>query len=190
MQLRAAFQLGAGPAFLLIAAVAVAAPPIGPVGAPQSPEVMLYMSWPVGGGSRSAFKLPNLSVRLGQARMGGNSGNPSAGDPMQHRELFRMEVFGRQDHQSSVGMRLELGGRVSYDLHRGVFGLRTDGWRRPSAVQAVTSSQDPLGFVQRSMAPHVWEMGPRKPNTPSDTHAHSGAGAHSIAAAARAASAP
>ena len=147
---------------------------------------MLYMSWPVGGGRASAFKLPSLSVRLGQARLGGNSGNPSAGDPMQHRELFRMEVFGRQD-QPSLDMRLELGGRVSYDLHRGVFGLRTDGWRRPSAVQGVTSNQDPLGFARKSVAPRVWEVGPRKRDTPSDTR-QSSVGARSSGAAARAVS--
>ena len=107
---------------------------------------------------------------------------------MQHRELFRMEVFGRQD-QPSLGMRLELGGRVSYDLQRGVFGLRTDAWRRPSAVQGVTANQDPLGFVQKSVAPRVWEMVPRKRDTSSDAR-QSSAGARGIAAAARAASAP
>jgi hypothetical protein len=194
MQLRAAFQIGTGSAFLLIAAVAVATPPVGPAPAPQSPEVMLYMSWPMGGGSRSAFKLPNLSVRLGQARLGGNSGNPSAGDPMQHRELFRMEVFGRQD-QPSLGMRLELGGRVSYDLHRGVFGLRTDGWRRPSAVQGVTSNHDPLGLIQKPLRPSVWEVGARQHDGASGTRqpamgARSPAGARSLAAAARAAAMP
>lgn len=188
MQLRAAFQIGTASAFLLIASVPLAAPPVGPAPAPQSPEVMLYMSWPVGAGSHMAFKLPNLSMRLGQARLGANSGNPSAGDPMQHRELFRMEVFGRQD-QPSLGMRLELGGRMSYDLRRGVFGLRTDSWRRPSAVQGVTTNQDPLGLVQKSVAAHVWEMGPRK-RDPQSAARQSSTGSRGIAAAARAASAP
>src|ERR1700741_121072 len=123
MQKQAAFRLGAGSTCLLWAAVAAAAPPVGTPSAPQSPDFMLYVSWPVGAGGGS--RLPNLSLRVGQARLGGNSGNPTAGDPMQHRELFRVEVFGRQD-APSLGMRLELGARVTYDVHRGVFGWRTD----------------------------------------------------------------
>jgi hypothetical protein len=124
---------------------------------------MLYMSWPVGAGGGNS-KLPNLSLRVGQARLGGNSGNPSAGDPMQHRELFRMELFGRQNERA-LGMRLELGGRVTYDVHRGVFGLRTDGWRRPSAVQLTTSGADPLGFEQKRLLSPVVEVGAHKRNS-------------------------
>jgi len=186
VRLQAAFQIGAGAVFLLNAVAALATPPVGPAPLPQSPEVMLYMSWPVGHGGRAAFKLPNLSLRLGQARMGANSGNPIAGDPMQHRELLRMEVFGRQDQQSS-GLRLELGGRVSYDLHRGVFGVRTDSWRRPSAVPGGTSNQDPLGFVQKSVAARVWEVAPRKRDAVSDMRQPS-VSARGVVAAARAAS--
>jgi hypothetical protein len=146
MQKQAAFRLGAGLTCLLTAAVAAATPPVGPAPAPQSPEFMLYMSWPVGAGGGSS-KLPNFSLRVGQARLGGNSGNPAAGDPMQHRELFRVELFGRE-HEPALGMRFELGGRVTYDVHRGVFGLRADGWRRPSSVQVTTSGASPLEFVR------------------------------------------
>jgi hypothetical protein len=154
MHKRAAFRAAAGLTCLLTAATAVATPPVGPASAPKSPEFMLYMSWPLGARGRGS-KLPNLSLRVGQARLGGNSGNPSAGDPMQHREIFRMEVFGRQD-EPALGMRLGLGGRVTYDLHRGVFGFRADGWRRPSALQLPTPAGNLIDFEQkRSLSPYV-----------------------------------
>lgn len=143
MQKQAAFRLGAGLTCLIAAATAAATPPAGPASAPQSPEVMLYVTVPVGGGSRG-MKLPSFSLRVGQARLGGNSGNPSAGDPMQHRELFRLEVFGRQRPAASPDVRLELGGRVAYDFKRGVFGLRTDGWKRPSVIPAEKPSAAPV----------------------------------------------
>jgi hypothetical protein len=117
---------------------------------------MLYMSWPVGAGGGS--RLPNLSLRIGQARLGGNSGNPIAGDPMRHRELFRVEVFGRQN-EPALGMRLGLGGRVTYDVQRGVFGLRAEGWKRPSAVQLTTPGSNPLAFEQKHVPSPVLELG-------------------------------
>jgi len=89
---------------------------------------MLYISHPIGAGS-GGFKLPNLSLRIGQARMGGNMGNPSAGDPLQHRELFRVELF-RSQAAPALDLHLRLGGRVTYDLKRGTFGLRAN---RPDA---------------------------------------------------------
>ncbi len=159
MQKQAAFRLGAGSTCLLWAAVAAAAPP---VSAPQSPELMLYMSWPVGAGAGG--RLPNLSLRVGQGRLGNNSGNPVAGDPMQHRELFRLEVFGRQN-ESTLGMRLGLGGRVTYDVQRGVFGLRAEGWKRPSAFQVTTPGSNPLAFEQKHLPSPVMELGARKRET-------------------------
>lgn len=122
MQARAAFRFGAGSTCLFAAAGAIATPPIGPAPAPQAPEVMLYISRPIGAGS-GGFRLPNLSLRFEQARMGANSGSPAAGDPMQHRELFRLEIAGPRTGYP-LDMRLGLGGRVSYDLKRGVFGVR------------------------------------------------------------------
>jgi hypothetical protein len=144
---------------------------------------MLYMSWPLGAraGGRSS-KLPNFSLRVGQARLGGNSGNPSAGDPMQHRELFRMEVFGRQD-QPALGMRLELGGRVTYDIHRGVFGVRTDGWRRPSAVQLPTPAGSLIDFEQKRSLSALVEVGPHTRDVLSGVREPSKL-AHSVKAAA------
>lgn len=161
MQKQAAFRSGAGFTCLLWAAVAAAAPPPGPSSSPQSPEFMLYMSWPVGAGGGSSSRVPSFSLRIGQARLGNNSGNPAAGDPMRHRELFRMEVFGRQN-EPALGMRLGLGGRVTYDVQRGVFGLRAEGWKRPSAFQVTTPGSNPLSFEQKHIPSPVVEIGPRK----------------------------
>jgi hypothetical protein len=91
---------------------------------------MLYMNWAVGAGSRG-FQLPKFSLRLGQARMGGNSGNPLAiGDPMRHRELLRLEISGRQDvsrlDTHALDMRVRFAGRLTYDVNHGVFGLHAD----------------------------------------------------------------
>lgn len=136
MLMQAAFRLGAGSTCLLAAAAAVATPPAGPAPPPQSPEVMLYMSWPIGAGSRG-LQTPKFSLRLGQARMGGNSGNPLAiGDPMRHREFLRLEVSGRQDASAldmhALDMRVRLAGRLTFDVNHGVFGLHTDSRTLPA----------------------------------------------------------
>ena len=147
MLLRAAFWCG----ICVLPATTMAGPSSGPTPLPQSTEVMLYVSVPVGAGSRG-FKLPNLSLRVGQARMGGNSGSPAAGDPMQHRELLRLEVAGRQ-RDPTVDMRVELGARVTYDLNRGVFGLRADNWKRPSLAPATPFALN-AGDFQKRLMPH------------------------------------
>jgi hypothetical protein len=135
---QAAFRLAAGLICLLVAAAAVATPPAGPAPPPQSPEVMLYMSWPVGAGSRG-FQIPRFSLRLGQARMGGNSGNPLAiGDPMRHREFLRLEVAGRQNVSAldmhALDMRVRFAGRLTYDVNHGVFGLHADSRTLPALL--------------------------------------------------------
>jgi len=178
MHARAAFRPGAGLICLLAAAMAAATPPAGPTPMPQAPEVMLYVTVPLGGGARQGMKLPNLSLRVGQARMGGNSGNPAAGDPMQHRELFRLEVFGPRA-AAAPDMRLELGGRMAYDLHRGVFGLRADGWKRPSVIpmdapafaaipprQVVSARHERILRLTPGLHPTVQGNGALKPNLP------------------------
>jgi hypothetical protein len=156
MQWRAAFRSGAGLICLFAATVAGGGPPIGPAPTPQSPEVMLYMSWPIGAGG-PVGRLPGLSLRVGQARLGANSGNPSAGDPMQHRELFRVEVFGRPAG-TAPDMRLELGGRMTYDLQRGVFGLHADGWKRPSIVPAGPPTATAIQFQSARLSARLWEL--------------------------------
>ena len=130
------------------------------------------MTVPLGGGSQG-IKLPSFSLRVGQARMGGNSGNPAAGDPMQHRELFRLEVLARRT-DSTPDMRLELGGRMTYDLKRGMFGLRTDSWKRPTVMPAETHSTLPvmsalherIPRLSPSLHPAIQGNGALKPNLP------------------------
>jgi hypothetical protein len=121
---------------------------------------MLYVSVPVGAGSRG-FKLPNLSLRLGQTRMGGNTGSPAAGDPMQHRELLRLEIAGRQ-RDPTLDMRVELGARVTYDFNRGVFGLRADNWKRPSLAPAPPSGLNASEFQKRLMPHPAEDRGSRR----------------------------
>ena len=94
------------------------------------------MSWPLGGGSRG-MQVPKFSLRLGQARMGGNSGNPLAiGDPMRHREFLRLEVSGRQDASAldvhALDMRVRFAGRLTYDINHGEFGLHRDSRSLPA----------------------------------------------------------
>jgi hypothetical protein len=166
MRLRAAFRCcWAGLIGLLALGPAVAGPPATPASLPQSPEVMLYASVRVGAGARGGgFKLPNLSLRLGQARMGGNSWSPTGGDPMQHRELLRLDLAGRQSG-SPLDMRLGLGGgRVTYDINRGIFGLHPDGWQRPSITTVATSG--PIGpqFQTKPLMPRLWEPSAFKHN--------------------------
>jgi hypothetical protein len=137
MLMRAALRSGAGLTCLLAAAAAVATPPAGPAPPPQSPEVMLYVSWPVGAGSRGT--LPKFGLRLGQARMGGNSGNPLAiGDPMRHREFLRLEISGRQDvsalDRHALDMRVRFAGRLTYDINHGVFGLHAESRGLPALL--------------------------------------------------------
>src|SRR6185312_9709743 len=86
-------------------------------------------------GSRGAP--PKFSLRLGQARMGGNSGNPLAiGDPMRHREFLRLEISGRQDVSArdihALDMRVRFAGRLTYDINHGVFGLHAESRSLPA----------------------------------------------------------
>ena len=159
MRLRAAFWCG----IFWLPGASMAGPSSGPAPLPQSTEVMLYVTVPLGRGGHG-FKLPNLSLRLGQTRMGGNSGNPAAGDPMQHRELLRLEVAGRQ-RDPTLDMRVELGARVTYDLNHNVFGLRSDNWKRPSFAPASPSTLNAGEFQKRLMRHSPEDRGP-KPDAP------------------------
>ncbi|HVW67989.1 MAG TPA: hypothetical protein VHB68_03395 [Steroidobacteraceae bacterium] len=101
------------------AAVAGPAPAAGPPLAPRTHGFMLYFSQPLGGGAGAAR--PRLGLRIEQVRMTGNSGAPDAGDPLQHRELIGWQMEGLR-HFSASGMKVELGGRVTYDVAHGAFG--------------------------------------------------------------------
>jgi hypothetical protein len=129
---------------------------------------MLYVTVPVGDGHHG-FKLPNVSLRFGEGRLGGNSGNPTAGDPMQHRELLRLEVAGRQS-DPALDMRVAIGGRLSYDLNRGVFALRADSWKRPSSVPAVASSHGPDRLQTKFAANERVRVAAGKYGDPGESH--------------------
>jgi hypothetical protein len=80
---------------------------------------MLYLSQPIGGGSGGALH-PRFGFRIEQVRMMGNSGAPDAGDPVQHRTLVGWQLDDLRGLHAS-NMKLELGGRMTYDLTRGAF---------------------------------------------------------------------
>lgn len=70
---------------------------------------------------------------------------------MQHRELLRLEIAGGQ-RDPTLDMRVELGARVTYDLNRGVFGLRADNWKRPSLTSVPSSALNAGDFQKRLMS--------------------------------------
>jgi hypothetical protein len=90
---------------------------------------MLYLSKPLGGGTGGAALQPHFGFRIDQVRMTGNSGAPDAGDPVQRRALIGWQFNGLSGERAS-GMRLELGGRVTYDMSHGGFQVQS---RRPGA---------------------------------------------------------
>ena len=98
------------------------APPAGPPLAPRTHGFMLYLSQPIGG--PGAGVRPRFGLRLEQVRMTGNSGAPDAGDPFQRRTLIGWQIDGRRGLQAS-DMKLELGGRVTYDVSHGGFGIQS-----------------------------------------------------------------
>jgi hypothetical protein len=81
---------------------------------------MLYIAQPLGGGG-SRISAPRFGLRFEQVRMGGNNGAPDAGNPMQHRSIIGWQFGGLK----ALDMRLELGGRVTYDLQHGGFALQS-----------------------------------------------------------------
>lgn len=105
------------------------APPAGPPLAPRTHGFMLYLSQPMGGGSGGATLQPKFGFRLDQVRMTGNSGAPEAGDPVQRRALISWQFSGPSGERAS-DMRLELGGRVTYDMTHGGIQLQSS---RPGA---------------------------------------------------------
>jgi hypothetical protein len=126
--------LGATGGLLWIAAsMAVAAAPRGgffaPGLAPRSPEIMLYFSHSIGGGDAGGSMRPTFGLRVQQVRQASNTGDPEAGDSMQHRELVNWQMEARSNLHIS-DLRVKLGNRVTYDLTHQRFGS-------PSAASAV-----------------------------------------------------
>jgi hypothetical protein len=124
MRRQAATRVTCGLISIAAAAVAAAAPggvvspPAGPALAPRTHGFMLYLSQPIGGGGGSMH--PKFGFRIDQVRMTGNSGAPDAGDPLQHRALVGWQMEGFHGLHAS-DMKVELGGRMTYDVAQGAF---------------------------------------------------------------------
>jgi hypothetical protein len=110
-----------------------AAPPQGPSLNPRTHGFMLYISQPIGGGP--SIGGPRFGLRFEQVRMGGNNGAPDAGNPMQHRALVGWQFGG----QKATDMRLELGGRVTYDVLHGGFALQSNA-HIPQPVRSISKA--------------------------------------------------
>ncbi len=129
-----------------IAATAVAAaapggvvsPPAGPALAPRTHGFMLYISQPMGGGGGSMH--PKFGFRVDQVRMMGNSGAPDAGDPLQHRALVGWQMDGLGGIRAS-GMKVELGGRMTYDVAHDAFSAQIPKSPNTAAPRPVTMSR-------------------------------------------------
>ncbi len=103
---------------LWTASDAQAAPP-GPPLAPRAPQLMLYISRPIGGGGGGMGMMPKIGLRLSQIRQAPNLGDPEAGAAFQHRELLDWAIQGRSNVQ------LQLGHRVTWDFTRQAFAQRS-----------------------------------------------------------------
>lgn len=176
MQRRTEFRLTGGVVFIAamaaaaVAPVAIAAPPTGPSLAPRSHGFMLYLSQPIGGGGGSIR--PKFGFRIEQVRMGGNSGAPDAGDPMQHRALVGWQMDGLQGIHAS-DMKVELGGRMTYNVTHGGFGMQ---WSRSTAAtgpRAVASNHLDAGLQSKPFSAHLFEPAPaaREPIRPASESA-------------------
>lgn len=158
----------------------VAAPPAGPPLAPRTHGFMLYLSQPVGGGGGTIH--PKFGFRIDQVRMTGNSGAPEAGDPLQHRALVGWQMDGLHGIHAS-DMKVELGGRMTYDVTRGAFAAQAPKTStvtnpRPSAINHADAYPE-----SKPYSPHLFEpsSGARDPFRQS---AESSSMVHDIAAAA------
>jgi hypothetical protein len=116
---------------------------------------MLYLSQPIGSGS-SAWLHPKFGFRVEQVRMMGNSGAPEAGDPLQHRALVGWQMDGLRGINASA-MKVELGGRMTYDVTRGAFAAlpknSTASGSRSSATNRIDSSTESRPFSPRLFEP-------------------------------------
>jgi hypothetical protein len=180
MQLRAASRVASG--IVCIAASAgvaaatpgIAPPPAGPALAPRSHGFMLYLSQPIGGGGGQLR--PKFGFRIDQVRMTGNSGAPEAGDPLQHHALVGWEMDGLRGIQAS-DMKVELGGRMTYDVTRGAFAAQPPktsaiSSSRPSALNRTDSDPESRPFAPRLFEPSAGARDPFRQSTESSSMIH------------------
>jgi len=145
MHTHTASRLEAGLAGLLTAATASAAPAMGPTPEHPAPEITLYFSVPLGNADRGSPRPPQIRLGLGEIQVAGNLANPNAGDPIRRREWLRFDLSPRRA-EPARDLRLTLGGRMTYDLNRGVFGWRSGrSTPDPTAISFNTSAPLTVG---------------------------------------------
>jgi hypothetical protein len=88
--------------------------------APRSPEVMLYFNHSLGAGAGGSMR-PTFGLRVQQVRQAANTGDPEAGDSMQHRDLFNWQMEAHSNLRIS-DLRVKLGDRLTYDVTNRRFG--------------------------------------------------------------------
>jgi hypothetical protein len=125
--------------------------------APRSPEIMLYFSHSIGGGSGAggSSMRPTFGLRVQQVHQAANTGDPEAGDPMQHRELINWQMEAHSNLHLS-DLRVKLGNRVTYDVTNQRFGSPSS--RSAMQVGVPTLRNSPLSpqpkpLSARSSAP-------------------------------------
>jgi hypothetical protein len=161
MQLRAAVRVVGGllgiaaSAGVAAATAGIAAPPAGPALAPRTHGFMLYLSQPVGGGGGAALH-PKFGFRIEQIRMMGNSGAPDAGDPVQHRALVGWQMDGLRDMHAS-DMKVELGGRMTYDVTHGAFAAQLPRQSPAAASRTATINRADSNTESKPFSPHLFE---------------------------------
>lgn len=125
--------------------------------APRSPEIMLYFSHSIGGGGAGGGSMrPTFGLRVQQVRQAANTGDPDAGDSMQHRELVNWQMEAHSNLQIS-NIRVKLGNRVTYDLTNRRFGSPTARSAMqiglPTLRNAPPGPSQPRPLFARSSAP-------------------------------------
>jgi hypothetical protein len=119
-----AFGVGTGLLWIAAAVAVDAAPRAGyfaPGVAPRSPEIMLYFNHAIGAGAGGGSMRPTFGLRVQQVRQAANSGDPDAGESMQHRELVNWQMEAHSNLHIS-DLRVKLGNRVTYDVTHHQFG--------------------------------------------------------------------
>ena len=116
---------------------------------------MLYLSQPVGGNAGAALH-PKFGFRIEQVRMMGNSGAPDAGDPLQHRALVGWQMDGLRGLHASDG-KVELGGRMTYDVAHGVFAAQLPKTSNAAASRPSSVGRTEAATESKPFSSHLFE---------------------------------
>ena len=116
---------------------------------------MLYLSQPIGGNAGAALH-PKFGFRVEQVRMMGNSGAPDAGDPLQHRALVGWQMDGLRGLHASDG-KVELGGRMTYDVAHGVFAAQLPKTSNAAASRPSSVGRTEAATESKPFSSHLFE---------------------------------